>query len=387
MMEPQALSGIRIRWALLFAIGLAAWLMVGLVDSAWYYIISATQAGPKGPPDWSRVLIVNIPYWILASLLTPPVVWITRRIGFRLGGYRLLRALGFHLLGVMLFTVVHLTLFRLIRLYQDGKMEPLEIFLRLIPQYVATTLDKELLLYFAIVGTLFAWDSYHRYRERERAAAALEIERARLQVSLSQAKLEALKMQLQPHFLFNALHAISTLILKGDARGANQMLSHLSHFLRMTLDSTDAPVIPLALELEFLEAYLRIQKERFRDRLQVEIDVAEEALGAQVPNLILQPLVENSIRHGIGAAPAGGVIAIRGRREAERLVLEVEDNGTGLTEEERVTEGVGLGNVRARLAQLHPQAHTLELRRAPAGGTVARITIPFHRADAAEGKS
>jgi LytS/YehU family sensor histidine kinase len=247
---------------------------------------------------------------------------------------------------------------------------------------LASTLDKEIVFYVMIAGAVSAYDYYRRFKEKERAAAVLELEQARLQASLSEARLGALKMQLQPHFLFNAMHAISTLILRGDTKAANQMLQHLSSFLRMTLDSGDAPVVPLPVELEFLDAYLRIQRVRFGDRLQVAVEVAEDARDAIVPNLILQPLVENSIRHGIGSDPGQGTITIRAQRTKGQVLLQVLDNGPGLREEGTVAEGVGLSNIRARLEQLYPGAHRFTLERGAVGGTVATIVIPYRAANA-----
>jgi LytS/YehU family sensor histidine kinase len=152
----------------------------------------------------------------------------------------------------------------------------------------------------------------------------------------------------------------------------------------MTLDSPDAPVVPLSVELEFLDAYLRIQKERFGDRLRVDVDIDNRTLSAAVPNLILQPLVENSIRHGIGSDPGTGIIAIRTWLEEGMLVVQVQDNGAGIADGDTTAEGVGLANIRARLAQLYPSAHAFTLGAGSTGGTIATITIPFQLVSAAE---
>jgi len=207
---------------------------------------------------------------------------------------------------------------------------------------------------------------------------ALELERANLRVSLSEARLEVLQGQLQPHFLFNALHALSTLVLRGETQSANEMLSHLSRFLRMTLDNAETPTVPLAVELEFLEAYLCIQRARFGDRLHVTLQIDDRARFIAVPNLIFQPLVENAIRHGIASDPGQGRISIRARVENSTLTLEVEDNGTGLPPGNAAPEGIGLGNIRRRLDQLYPGKHSFALGEGAAGGTLARVTIPAH---------
>jgi signal transduction histidine kinase len=368
--ETKAASALR-RWGSLTLIALAVWLAVGVVDCLWYFAMLATKGAS---PRWGEVLRLNLPYWVLAAALTPGVVWVTRRAPFERGRRR--RAIGIHLVAVVLFTLVHVSVFQAI--VGRGKMPPgLVEFLGLVPKLVAATFDKELLLYLVIAGGVVVFDTYERYRERARAAAALELERVQLRASLSEAKLEALQTQLQPHFLFNALHAISTLILRGDARAANQMLAHLSGFLRLTLDRSSSPVVPLVTELEFLEAYLRIQQVRFGDRLRVSTEIEPAALGAGVPQLVLQPLVENAIRHGIGADPGAGTIRVRAGLRDGGLVLAVEDDGVGLPDGGPRREGTGLANVRARLAQLYPEAHAFTLGPREGGGTRAEIRLPF----------
>jgi two-component system, LytTR family, sensor kinase len=370
--REQSIPEPRRRWLQVFGIALASWLLIGLIDCTWFYIMSA---GKGKTPYWREILLVNAPYWLIVALLTPPVVWIARRTGFERG--RRLRTIGIHFACMIPFTVLHVVAYQAVMFARAAEPVPTIKFLNMIPRFVATTFDKEILLYLVIVGTVFVTDYYQRYRERERAAAALELERAQLRASLSEARLEALHMQLQPHFLFNALHAISTLILKGDTRAANRTLSHLSQFLRMTLDGSNTPVVPLAVELEFLEAYLRIQKERFGDRLSVVTEIDERALTAEVPNLILQPLVENSIRHGIDSEAGMGTITVRARVDGAALHLQVEDDGAGLPAGQAACEGIGLTNVRARLEQLYPGAHAFALEALPERGARATISIPF----------
>lgn len=367
---------------LVLAGSLAVWVTICLIDSTWYYFTGLSKSpepGKSDVPPWQFIVQYNLPYWVATALLTVPVVLLTRRFPF--GAGRNWRALGVHALCIIPFGLLHIGLFRFYNFMLKGGWEAVEAKLYFtVRGELSTTLDKEIVFYVMIVGAVSAYDYYRRFKEKERAAAALELEQARLQASLSEAKLGALKMQLQPHFLFNAMHAISTLILRGDTKAANQMLLHLSSFLRMTLDSGDTPVVPLPVELEFLDAYLRIQRVRFGDRLQVSFEIAGDAEDALVPNLILQPLVENSIRHGIGADPGQGVIAIRAHRRDGEIMLQVADNGPGVRNEGTVTEGVGLGNIRARLAQLYPEAHRFTLESGDGGGTIATVVIPYRRA-------
>lgn len=208
-----------------------------------------------------------------------------------------------------------------------------------------------------------------RLRERE-------LNTSRLEGQLAQANLEMLKMQLHPHFLFNTLNAISALMHR-DVDAADSMITRLSDFLRMSLEKDDRHQVPLSSELEFLERYLAIEKVRFRDRLTVEIDVEEPCLEAQVPRLILQPLVENAIRHGVAMRSAAGSLAIRAREVDGRLQLVVGDDGPGLPPKNRMRISVGLENSRARLAQIYGGDYSFMLVNVQPVGLEARIEIPF----------
>jgi hypothetical protein len=224
------------------------------------------------------------------------------------------------------------------------------------------------LVYWLLVAGLHAIDYYHRYREREVRSVELEAELHRTQLQL-------LKLQLDPHFLFNALNAVAALV-HTDADAAERMVGLLSDFLRQSLHNAERSEVTLREELEFLGLYLEIEHTRFGDRLQVDVDVAPDLLAARVPNLILQPLVENAIRHG--RRPGGELLAVhvQARAASGGLELRVRDNGRGLRAPR--TEGVGLTNTRARLRQLYPERHDFELTDAPGGGAEARVLILLH---------
>jgi two-component sensor histidine kinase len=360
------------RWLRWLLIGLAFWLAVGLADSLWYYLMHASRGAP---PPWASVLRMNIPYWILAAFLTPPVVMVARHAPF--DRTRRARTILSHLFGIICFTLIHVVAFQLYTM-QTGKggLPPGIGLLVLIPKMVASSFDRELMLYIIIAGSVYGFDYYERFRERSRATVRLELEQARLRASLSEAKLEALQMQLQPHFLFNALHAISTLVMKGETRTANQMLAHLSDLLRMTLDRSSGHTVPLTEELDLLDAYLRIQKARFGERLRIETEIDPRSLTVQVPPMILQPLVENAIHHGIGASPEAGGIWISTRVRNDRLILTVQNDGVALTHSDARREGVGLSNIRARLEQLYPRLHAFVLEPRAPRGTRAEISLP-----------
>jgi two-component system LytT family sensor kinase len=244
----------------------------------------------------------------------------------------------------------------------------------------------DLMVYFAVVAAGFARDYFRRYQARREEAARLRAQAAELHAQLAEARLAALRTQLDPHFLFNTLHAISTLVER-DPRGVRRMIARLSELLRSSLEEGTEQEIPLEKELAFLNRYLEIMQIRFQGRLAVEMRVDGAVLDALVPTLILQPLVENAVKHGVGKLASGGTVEIRAYRDTDedRLVLRVRDNGPGLEggDEASREEGVGLANTRARLEQLYGSEQRLTLRPAPDGvGVVAEVTLPYHtRAD------
>jgi LytS/YehU family sensor histidine kinase len=224
-------------------------------------------------------------------------------------------------------------------------------------------------IYWVLVGATHALHYYERFRERELRATQLEAE-------LAQSQLQRLKMQLQPHFLFNALNAISTLI-ETDPEAADRMLSQLASLLRESLRADAPHEVSLREELSFLDRYLEIEKTRFADRLRVSFAVDPDILDARVPSLLLQPLVENAIRHGVSRRADGGRVDVRAWRENGSLRLEVRDDGPGLPEAAFESSGIGLANTRARLERLHGADYRFELANLPEGGALASVRFPF----------
>jgi two-component system, LytTR family, sensor kinase len=193
----------------------------------------------------------------------------------------------------------------------------------------------------------------------------------------SQAQLRALRYQLNPHFLFNTLNAISTLVAQQENAAANRMIARLSEFLRLTLDGSNAQEVPLAAELDFVRRYLEIEQVRLGERLEVRFNIEPETMSVLVPSLILQPLVENAIRHSIAPREAGGRLEIEARCTGDLLQLEVRDDGAPLASDLSVlSQGVGLSNTRARLEQLYGVAHQFELRVVETGGLAVVIGLP-----------
>ena len=226
------------------------------------------------------------------------------------------------------------------------------------------------LVYGGIVSVWHALDSYRRFRDRELHAVALEARLARSQ-------LQMLKTQLQPHFLFNTLHGISALNHE-DPKAANRMLARLSSLLRLTLEHDSSHEVPLEKELEFLRHYLEIEQVRLGDRLTVKMEIAPDTLDAFVPNLLLQPLVENAIRHAISPFANPGQVKIIASREEDGLRLRVMDTGPGLGGQP-IQSGVGLANTQERLRQLYGENGRLELADSKSGGLTVTLSLPFRR--------
>jgi two-component system sensor histidine kinase AlgZ len=225
---------------------------------------------------------------------------------------------------------------------------------------------------------MLAWSALYfgikHYRDLQgQTARALKAE------SLAhQAQLRALRYQLNPHFLFNSLNAVSTLVAQNENAAANRMIARLSEFLRLTLESSNAQEVPLAAELDFVKRYLEIEQVRLGDRLDVKLDVSPDALAIPVPNLILQPLVENAIRHSIAPRESGGRLEIEARRADGMLRLEVRDDGLNLAcDLSTLRQGVGLSNTRARLIQLYGPSHLFDMRLTAAGGLAVVIGLPL----------
>jgi signal transduction histidine kinase len=239
---------------------------------------------------------------------------------------------------------------------------------------LSSVVDDIVGAYVPIVLIAHVTSYYKRFRQKELRATQLEGQ-------LAKAHLQTLKSQLQPHFLFNTLHSISALMLT-DVTAADRMMTSLSDLLRMSLESDGGQVTTLARELEFLGVYLDIEKTRFQDRLRIIFDIAPECLDAQVPHLLLQPLVENAVRHGISRRSGPGEIRVVAKQEGRNLELFIRDDGPGLVEahEERSTHGLGLSVTRERLRTLYGRQQTCEIRNVAEGGAEVHLQIPFSAA-------
>jgi len=344
-------------WALIWL----AWTIYALFAGSQSYLSRAYSQKIAWKPAF---LYAGLDSWIWAAL-TPLVFWLGSRFAIRAGNWRWTVPAQF--VGGALFALLHLTLFVLLLPSIGYKTSA-----RLAQSMFLGGFHSNLLTCWVLVAIRHGIGYYDKYRARELKASQLE-------ARLAQAQLQALKMQLQPHFLFNTLHAISTLVHR-DPNGADRMISRLSDFLRLTLENAGIQEVPLRVELEFLYKYLDIEQVRFGPRLTVRHDVDPAALDLLVPNLILQPLVENAVRHGIAPRAAGGRIDIRARKLKERLEIEIGDDGPGLAAGHPLTEGVGLRNTRERLRQFFGEDHAFEVKDGSAGGFRVHLDVPARMA-------
>lgn len=233
------------------------------------------------------------------------------------------------------------------------------------------------LVFVAVLIAGYARKYFIRDQQRIQEASALGARAAMLQVQLADARLDALRMQLNPHFLFNTLHAIAALVER-DPAGVRRMIARLSELLRLTMDTDAEHEVTLGEELSFLRRYVEIMGIRFQGRLRTTIDAVDETLPAFVPRLILQPIVENALEHGAAQATGEGIVAIAARRRDDELVITVTNNGPGV--EPSAGSGVGLANTRARLAELYGDAASFTLTSRPEGGAIAEMILPFRTA-------
>jgi two-component system, LytTR family, sensor kinase len=356
----------RLKWVIIAGF----WLFFGLLNASQLYFGLRME---NFPVPVGRMFAAEVLAWGAWALLTPLVLWLGRR--FPIERTARARALAVHIPACLLIAAAHLAFFEyvLVTLKPFGPQRDSRTFWEQFLGRASSQLHIELLIYAATLGLGYAVSYYERFRERERRASQLEAQ-------LAQAQLQALKMQLHPHFLFNTLNGIASLVRDNKNRAAVDMLAGLSDLLRYTLENAGKQEVPLKEELEFLELYLGIQQMRFPDRLRVEMRVAPETLDALVPNLILQPIVENAIRHGISQRPTPGVVGIEASRDGERLRVNVYDDGPGLRPNGGAGGGVGLSNTRERLAQLYGERQRFTLSEREGGGVEAALVLPFARA-------
>jgi two-component sensor histidine kinase len=352
--------------------------LLGLFFAAQIYYSAASF---HHSVSWGQALYWAFGDWYEWALLSPVILWLCRRFQFDRRSWP--KSLPVHLVGGLLLACAHAVLCALAAVLQGWVTGARTLFGGELHKLLANRTHFNLAVYTVIVCAWHAWDYHRKYREREEQATELT-------ARLAQAQLQALRMQIHPHFLFNTLNSISSLMLK-DVNSANRMIVRLSELLRLTLEISNDQEVPLQQELELLRRYVEIEQIRFGDLLKVKMDVDPATLHANVPNLILQPLVENAIHHAIEPRAAGGQIELRCARNNGSLILQVSDNGQGNSSlkthsaeaSNHAREHIGLNNTRQRLQKLYGSHQSFELVENSTGGMTANIIIPFRSANVA----
>jgi two-component system LytT family sensor kinase len=324
--------------------------------------------------EWHGILVVWLTTAYAWAFLTPFVWRLARRVPIERTNWR--RNGGLHLLCGLCFALVEEALFALITPVFGLPWFP-RSFAATFRAVVPIDFHLNVIIYWLIVGVQHSAGYYRGFLERERLSAQLQLRATQLESQLAQAKLSALTMQLHPHFLFNTLNAIVVLVRQHRAGEADEMLTNLSELLRQTLAGLETQEVTLRREVELMNLYLDIQRVRFQDRLTVETHLSPATLDALVPNLLLQPLVENAIRHGVSKSSAPVRIELKSCLRDSNLELQVCDNGPGVSAD-GAGSGLGLRNTRARLHQLYGEGQSLRLDSLAGGGTVATVMLPYH---------
>jgi len=351
------------RWVLYFLI----WTAVGLFFASYSPLLNRHVF--KAPISWDEVLITNLTFYYIWACIAPLVLLLGRRFRFE-------RATWFSSLLVHVPTSVAISAVQLFiaeAVSQSLSPEPLKLYdaFREIQRTVAVYFHMNLLTYWAVLGVGYGREYYRKFRDREMRAV-------QLQAQLTQAQLQALKMQLHPHFLFNTFNTISSLMHRS-VDEADRVLTVLGDLLRYSLQNAGVQEVTLSEELEFLKQYLEIEHTRFEDRLRVQFDVDPELLGEKLPNLILQPLVENSIRYAVAPRANGGSIEISARRDHHTLQIKIVDDGPGLPAgfTLQTSKGIGLRNSAERLEQLYGKEQKFELVNRVHKGLEINIVLPL----------
>jgi len=344
--QDRAVPSGKRRWLYAWALAALAWLVLSFVFAPEVYLYFQARGEPI---SWVRAFQLTLSNSAIAAFFAPVIVWLARRFPIEKG--RWTRSLLVHIPASIAFAYAHTGAYVLV-CYAS----------RSVAQDLLQRFHPNLLTYWAIVAATAAYDYFGRYRERERQLA-------RLQTQL-------LRAQLRPHFLFNTLNTVSAMIHE-DVEAADRMLGHLSEVLRLTLDSLGHHEVTLRSEIDLVDRYLEIDRMRFDGGIELEIDVSRDTLDALVPSMLLQPLVENSVRHGFVDRSSIGTITIRGRSDGGMLVVEVEDSGRGLAEpQEPAGEGIGLSATLGRLKKMYPGRSELTIGPGDAGGALVRVELP-----------
>lgn len=358
--SPSLLGKRWVRWLLYITIWTAVGLFFASESSLWGRYVF------KSPVSWDYALKTNLSFYYIWACIAPLVLWLGRRFRFEPGSK--LTSLCVHLPTSLALSTLQLLIAEIV--VQSFNPEPLHLYeaFQAIQRTFVVYFHINFLTYWAILGIGYGTDYYRKFRDRE-------VRAAQLQTQLTQAQLQALKMQLHPHFLFNTFNTISSLMHR-NVDAADRMLARLGDLLRYSLHNVGVQEVSLREELDFLKQYLEIEQTRFENRLKVKLSVESDVLDLNVPNLILQPLVENAVHYAVATRASGGCIEISARRVRGQLHLSVADDGPGVPPDFTLAshEGVGLRTSRERLQQLYGDRQQFTVaNRAPKGLEVSII--------------
>ena len=352
---------------------LGFWLLIGTMETTNSLI--QPSFGPWQPLVPFAHELVTFSTCFMWAAVTPVIFWFASRFAIERTGWP--TRVMFVVIGLVLAIVIDLAT-SFVRQHLFYPATPVSAEMNAIARLRRMWFMNEFIVFVAVLAAGFARNYFWRYQVRREEAVRLQAQAAQLQAQLADARLSALRMQLNPHFLFNTLHAVSALVER-DPRGVRRMIARLSELLRTSLDEADEPEVPLQRELTFTERYLDVIQIRFQGHLQVDMHADDNVRDALVPNLILQPLVENAIKHGISKLSSGGYIEVTASREGERVLISVRDNGPEVSLDKPPSpHSLGLRNTRARLAALYGPVQSLTLKHASGGGLIAEVSLPYH---------
>ena len=355
---------------------LGFWSLIGILTSA-NYLIEPRAHGPWQPLVPFAATMVTFSNSFMWCAVTPAIIFFASRLAMERTRWH--TRLMFVVVGMVLAIVIDLaTSYVRQHVFYYASPTPISPDMAAMARLRRLWFVNDFIIFVAVLAAGFARNYFWRYQVRRDEAVRLQAQAAQLQAQLADARLSALRMQLNPHFLFNTLHAVSALVER-DPRGVRRMIARLSELLRTSLDEADEPEVPLQQELTFTERYLDVIQIRFQGHLHVDMRVDDNVRDALVPNLILQPLIENAIKHGISKLSSGGHIEVRAIREGERVLISVRDNGPEVDLAKPPSpHSLGLRNTRARLAALYGPIQSLTLKHADGGGLIAEVSLPYH---------
>jgi two-component system, LytTR family, sensor kinase len=350
------------RWLWIFCV----WLGFGLVDATQTVVVMRAEGMHHA---WLKLFFTEVVEWLPWALATSPVMQLAERFPVprkRIANW-LVHIAACATVGLMFSAWIAWLDLALNPYASPG---PPKLFTPIVLNHFSNGIVSFLVLYTAILAVNYGLDSRARLANQQ-------AETARLNEQLSKTQLDALRSQIEPHFLFNSLNGVAGLVREGRNDDAVSMIAELSDFLRRVLEDSKRQRVPLREEIEFAQRYLDIQKVRFAERLKFTVDVPEELYRAQVPSLILQPMVENAIKHGIAKRAQGGAVRIAASRGNGMLTISVYNDGPSLPVESESQPGIGMSNVRTRLQGLYGDAFELSLENQPPGGVQVSVSVPY----------